>query len=168
MALAGGGPQNVAVLVNSNDPDSLAVANCYVELRQIPATNVIYVPWELDARATTAVKFRDQLMKPALAELEKRGVLPQIDCIAFSSGFPYLVDCARLWPSEAFPQDVAADDVAHVGGVSLPISGRGAKGDVSRQRQSLLRADGERENDVASLSGDARLGAERRRRLTAA
>ncbi|MBA4106281.1 MAG: hypothetical protein C0485_11030 [Pirellula sp.] len=102
--LAGGGPQNVAVLVNSNDPDSLAVANCFIELRQIPATNVIYVPWELDARDTTAVKFRDQLMKPALAELEKRGVLPQIDCLAFSSGFPYLVDCARLWPSEAFPK----------------------------------------------------------------
>jgi hypothetical protein len=103
-ASAGGGPQNVAVLINSNDPDSLAVANCFIELRQIPATNVIYVSWELDARATTAVKFRDRLMKPALAELEKRGVLPQIDCIAFSSGFPYLVDCARLWPDEAFPK----------------------------------------------------------------
>lgn len=103
-AFAGGGPQNVAVLINSNDPDSLAVANCFIELRQIPAPNVIYVPWEVDARATSAVKFRDQLMKPALAELAKRGVLPQIDYIAFSSGFPYLVDCARLWPGEAFPK----------------------------------------------------------------
>lgn len=101
-AVAGGGPQNVAVLVNSKDPDSLAVANCFIELRQIPSTNVIYVPWELDARATSGAAFRDKLFKPALAELERRGVLPQIDCIAFSSGFPYLIDCGRMWPGEEF------------------------------------------------------------------
>ncbi|BBO31356.1 hypothetical protein [Lacipirellula parvula] len=104
IAVAGGGPQNVALLVNSNDPDSLAVANCYIELRQIPATNVVYIPWKGDDRSTSGVLFRDSIMKPALAELEQRGVLPQIDCIAFSSGFPYLIDCARMWPNEQFPK----------------------------------------------------------------
>jgi hypothetical protein len=102
IAVAGGGPQNVALLVNSNDPNSLAVANCYIELRQIPATNVVYIPWKGNDRGTSGLLFRDAIMKPALAELEQRGVLPQIDCIAFSSGFPYLIDCARMWPNEQF------------------------------------------------------------------
>lgn len=103
-AVAGGGPQNVALLVNSSDLNSLAVANCYIELRQIPATNVVYIDWKADDRSTSGAVFRDKIMKPALAELEKRGVLPQIDCIAFSSGFPYLIDCARMWPDEQFPK----------------------------------------------------------------
>ena len=41
---AGGGPQNVAVIVNPANPDSLQVANAYIELRQIPKSNVFYIP----------------------------------------------------------------------------------------------------------------------------
>ena len=103
-ALAGGGPQNVAVIVNPNDPSSLEVANAYVELRKVPGCNVVYIPFVLDARSVGSAKFRDQIFKPAIAELTKRGVLPQIDAIAFSSGFPYLVDCSGFFGSEPAPQ----------------------------------------------------------------
>jgi hypothetical protein len=41
LALAGGGPENVALVVNADSPDSVAVAGEYVRLRQIPALNVI-------------------------------------------------------------------------------------------------------------------------------
>jgi uncharacterized protein (TIGR03790 family) len=102
--LAGGGPQNVAVIVNPNDPHSLAVANAYVELRQIPGANVIYIPWKLDARSTTGAKFRDLLLKPAFDELKRRDVIDHIDAFAFSSGYPYLIECTALFPGEEFPR----------------------------------------------------------------
>ena len=63
---AGGGPQNVVVVVNPHDPDSLAVANAYVELRGIPPTNVLYIPWNPNAARTTAIQFRNRLLKPLL------------------------------------------------------------------------------------------------------
>jgi uncharacterized protein (TIGR03790 family) len=100
---AGGGPQNVAVVVNPNDPESLAIANYYVELRSIPPTNVFHLPWRADLNATTGVRFRDQLLKPLLAQIEQRGTGDQIHFLAFSPGFPYLVDCAQLFPGEKFP-----------------------------------------------------------------
>ncbi|MBA3483938.1 MAG: hypothetical protein H0T51_19200, partial [Pirellulales bacterium] len=68
-ALAGGGPQNVAVIVNPRDPDSLAVGNAYVNLREIPAQNVIYLPWTPNVRTSTGAQYRDKLLKPLLAEL---------------------------------------------------------------------------------------------------
>ncbi len=42
-ARAGGGPTGVAVVVNADSWASLAVANEYVALRQIPPCNVIYL-----------------------------------------------------------------------------------------------------------------------------
>ena len=102
---AGGGPQNVVVITNPDDPDSLAVANAYVELRNIPPTNVIYIPWTLDVRAATGPQFVARMLRPVLAELKRRGIASQIDCMALSSGFPYLVDCAPLFPGQTFPRE---------------------------------------------------------------
>lgn len=91
LVLAGGGPQNVALIVNPNHPDSLAVANAYVTLRSIPGDNVIYIPWKPNVRAMTGAEFRDKLLKPVLEELKKRGLTDQIDVVAFSSGYPYYI-----------------------------------------------------------------------------
>jgi hypothetical protein len=101
---AGGGPQNVALVVNPDDVQSLGIANYYVELRRIPASNVIYIPWRLDIAAATGVQFRDKLLKPLLAELEQRGIAEQIEVIAYSSGFPYMIDCAPLFRGQEFPR----------------------------------------------------------------
>ena len=38
---AGGGPENVFLVVNPLSPDSLAIANYYSQLRQIPGINVL-------------------------------------------------------------------------------------------------------------------------------
>ena len=92
IAFAGGGPQNVAVIVNPKAPDSLEVANEYVRLRQIPSCNVIYVAWPANARMISSANFRESLIEPVLRELNRRGLAPQIDCIAYSSGFPPTVD----------------------------------------------------------------------------
>lgn len=91
-AMAGGGPQNVAVIVNSRDPDSLEIANEYIQLRQIPSCNVIYVQWPENVRMITSANFRDKLIEPIFRELDRRGLTPQIDFFAYSSGFPPTVD----------------------------------------------------------------------------
>ena len=46
-AIAGGGPENVLLVVNRSSPASLTIANHYVRLRQIPAGNVLTLPWDL-------------------------------------------------------------------------------------------------------------------------
>lgn len=100
---AGGGPQNLALIVNPNDPNSLAVANCYVELREVPPCNVIYIPWTVDVRATSGAQFRDRILAPALKEMEQRGIAGQIDYLVFSSGYPYLVDFVPVFKGQTFP-----------------------------------------------------------------
>jgi uncharacterized protein (TIGR03790 family) len=103
-AYAGGGPQNLALIVNPDDPDSLAIANYYIELRRIPASNVIYIPWRAEFHATTAIQFRDRIVKPVLAQLTERKLTAQIDYLAFSSGYPYMIDCAPLFRDRQFPR----------------------------------------------------------------
>src|SRR5688572_18642463 len=101
---AGGGPQNVVVIANPNDPDSLAIANYYVELRDIPPANVVYIPWRINIHAATAVQFRDQLLKPLLETLQERNIDDHVTTLAFSSGYPYLIDCAPLFSGQQFPR----------------------------------------------------------------
>lgn len=103
IAVAGGGPQNVAVIINASDPDSLAVANAYIALRNIPPCNVIYSGWGTNP-IIHANHFRDRILKPTLAELERRGVAKQIDCLTYSSGFPYLVECSKLFAGVELPR----------------------------------------------------------------
>ena len=42
-APAGGGPQNVAVVVNTDSSASKLIANEYIDMRGIPATNVVHL-----------------------------------------------------------------------------------------------------------------------------
>ena len=44
-AWAGGGPENVLLLVNSNSLNSKTIANHYIALRNIPPSNVVYIDW---------------------------------------------------------------------------------------------------------------------------
>ena len=46
VAFAGGGPENVLLLVNSNSSGSKTIANHYIQLRNIPASNVVYIDWQ--------------------------------------------------------------------------------------------------------------------------
>jgi hypothetical protein len=96
-AQGGGGPQNVAVIVNPTNQDSLEVANAYIELRQIPRTNVFYIPWPAPGPRASGVQVREKIIQPILAEIERRGLKEQIDCVTFSTGYPYAVDCTPLF-----------------------------------------------------------------------
>ncbi len=97
------GPENVLVVVNSEDPSSLLVANHYQHLRGIPARNIVYLTNVPREQVTTLPEFRDQILRPIIQEIERRGLEQQIDCIAYSAGFPSAVMINQL--REVFLKD---------------------------------------------------------------
>ena len=90
-AVAGGGPENVLLVVNRNSPTSLTIANHYVRLRQIPAGNVLTLPWDPAAEFTSIETLRQKILTPVLTAIEKRRLTPQIDYVVYSSDFPTAV-----------------------------------------------------------------------------
>jgi hypothetical protein len=92
VAVAGGGPENVLLVVNRNSPGSLTIANHYVRLRQIPPGNVLTLPWDSNVETIDIDSFRRQLLAPVLAAVERRRLVPQIDYIVYSSDFPWEID----------------------------------------------------------------------------
>jgi len=89
VAVAGGGPENVLLVVNSNSTDSLTIANHYVQLRRIAPVNVMTLPWDPDAQTSDVDTFRKQILIPVLATIERRRLAQQIDYIIYSSDFPW-------------------------------------------------------------------------------
>jgi len=90
-ARAGGGPENLMLVVNADDPSSMLIANHYVQLRNIPSCNVVYlrgVPQRVDMALET---FQLKIMTPILKRINQSGVNAQIDYIVYSSGFPTVV-----------------------------------------------------------------------------
>ncbi len=86
-----GGPENVMLVVNANSPDSVAIANHYVHLRDIPANNVVYLDNVPETLTCTAEQFREQILVPILKQIEARKLARQIEYIVYSAGFPTTV-----------------------------------------------------------------------------
>lgn len=104
-AFAGGGPENVLLVVNPRGPKSKEVANHYIALRHIPANNVCYVPMTPNANVITGIDFREKLLKPILATIERRGLQEQIDQIVYSCDYPFQIDFTAMFPKpEPIPQ----------------------------------------------------------------
>ncbi|MCA9211531.1 MAG: TIGR03790 family protein [Planctomycetales bacterium] len=100
---AGGGPENVFLVVNSLDEDSRTIANHYCALRQIPASNVFETTWDGSPNVITIKQFRTKLIADILKEIEARRLTKQIDYIVYSSGFPYSVDFLLDFPDKKVP-----------------------------------------------------------------
>ena len=89
---AGGGPENVFVVVNTESSDSLTAANAFIALRRVPPNNVLAMAWDGPNDAVPIRVFRERILRPILTTIDARGLAPQIDCIAYSCGFPWRVD----------------------------------------------------------------------------
>lgn len=100
---AGGGPENVFLLVNKLSQDSLTVANHYVDLRKIPPSNVFYLEYRGNMATTNGKTFRDKILLPAIKEIDRRKLGGQIDYLIYSCDFPWRVDFAQDFPNEKFP-----------------------------------------------------------------
>ena len=106
-ATAGGGAENVFLLVNSRSASSREIANHYIQLRNIPACNVLSIDWSDNRESTTVVKFRDQILLPALEAIEDRKLTLQIDYLVYSSDFPWRIQLQPDYPDEQFPKSFA-------------------------------------------------------------
>jgi hypothetical protein len=102
---AGGGPENVFLVVNAKSADSLAVANAYAALRGIPAINVLMLPWNREDEGVPIGVFRNDLLRPILQAIDARRLAPQIDQIVYSTDFPWRVDFAEELPPELVGKD---------------------------------------------------------------
>jgi len=93
--LAGGGPENVLVVVNGDSPISLQVANAYVEMREIPQEHVLWlhdIPYPETIGIDT---FRTRIWKPIREFITRNRLDDEIDIIAYSADFPYAVNFSK-------------------------------------------------------------------------
>ncbi len=104
-ARAGGGPENVFLVVNPASPDSLAVANAFTTLRTVPSINVYMLPWTGSDESVPIRRFRDEILGPILRAIDARRLSTQIDCVVYSSGFPWRIDYADELTEELRNQD---------------------------------------------------------------
>ncbi len=88
-AWATAGPENVLLVVNPKSPDSLAIANHYAALRHIPASNFLFLNWDAAVDNTDVITFREKILLPVLRMARLPVAGRQIDCVVYSSGFPW-------------------------------------------------------------------------------
>ncbi|GMQ80404.1 MAG: hypothetical protein BMS9Abin04_389 [Planctomycetia bacterium] len=91
-ARAGGGPENVFLLVNSRSESSKTIANHYIQWRRIPPSNVLYLDWNGSLERVSVTRFRTSILEPAIAAIRRRGLADQIDYVIYSSDFPWSVN----------------------------------------------------------------------------
>jgi uncharacterized protein (TIGR03790 family) len=114
---AGGGPENVFLVVNSRSESSKTVANEYIALRKIPPENVLYLDWPGSLHATRGTAFRSRILMPTLAAMESRRLNAQIDYLIYSTDFPTRIDLKNLFRAEALPKGY--DGVASLTGATF-------------------------------------------------
>ena len=129
-ASAGGGPENVFLVVNPQSADSKTIANYYVQIRQIPPSNVFYLPWEAKNESIGVDEFRTTILKPILDAIQSRRLTGQIDYVVYSADFPWTVsldsDVAKLKEGH-FPAGPPTGDLpAGKGEKSIPTNLPGA------------------------------------------
>jgi hypothetical protein len=88
---AGGGPENVFLVVNPQSSGSMTIANYYLRARQIPPSNVFYLPWDPNKAVVEVDDFRKLVLKPIFEAIHARRLLSQIDYVVYSSDLPYAV-----------------------------------------------------------------------------
>jgi uncharacterized protein (TIGR03790 family) len=88
VSLAGLAPESVLLVVNGDSPASLAVANEYVHLRNIPDSNVVTLTGVTNVEQLSVDEFRKQILVPVLTAIDQRGLKSQIRCVAYSADLP--------------------------------------------------------------------------------
>jgi len=87
------GPENTLVVINADSQQSMAVANRFIDLRSIPAANVVYLSGithdeKQGDDSSRSEDFIEQIARPVMAAIRDRHLDDQISCITYSAGFP--------------------------------------------------------------------------------
>jgi uncharacterized protein (TIGR03790 family) len=93
--LAGVGPENVIVVVNGKSTVSRTIANHYVDLRNIPSSNVIVLEDVPRGLKIGLEEFQSKILRPVLEQLNSRRIAGQARVIAYSADFPTSVNISR-------------------------------------------------------------------------
>ncbi len=99
---AGGGPENVFLVVNKSSPASLTVANHYIDLRKIPPSNVFYLKYPPGRAVMGGDRFKTVFLEPIIGKIQERNLTSQIDYIVYSCDFPWRVNFSKVFPTENF------------------------------------------------------------------
>lgn len=94
-AWAGGGPENVLLVVNPESEASLTIANHYLALRQIPSENVLFLSWDPREQITDIERFREKILGPIVEWIDRRGVSARIDYVVYSADFPWGIELQK-------------------------------------------------------------------------
>ena len=89
-ALAGGGPQNVLIVVNEQSQSSLEVGKYYQAERDIPERNIVRISTAPGVNMTLTV-FSNEVRNPILDYIASAGLSNQVDVIVFSRDIPYRI-----------------------------------------------------------------------------
>jgi len=84
---AGGTPENVLLIIDPTDADSLHVGNYYRQARNIPASNVLY----MSSRAADYQTFVENQSAAFLGTLARRDLFDHIDYVVVAPGAPYRI-----------------------------------------------------------------------------
>ena len=95
-AIAGGGPENVLLVVNNDSDSSKLIANHYISLRDIPDRNVIYLSGIPFKESIPFEIFEGKILRPVLAAIEDRKLAGSIDYIVYSSDFPTTIQIPKI------------------------------------------------------------------------
>lgn len=94
-ASAGISPHNVLVVINADAESSKTIANHYIDLRGIPAINVLHLSNIPKQTKISLPQFRDQILKPVVDAITDRRLGNQIRVVAYSSDFPTAIDVSE-------------------------------------------------------------------------
>ena len=101
-ALAGGGPQNVVVVVNDASPESLDVANYYRIKRRIPDRNFCHLRlpsgWQMSGS-----EYEKTVLGPLRDHMKEAGLEPHVRFVVFTMGTPYRVNVESRGSTRTFP-----------------------------------------------------------------
>lgn len=89
--VGGGSGLNVAVVINQNSSNSVALGNYYCEKRQVPPENVLRISWTGGNTSWSLNQFQTSLLSPLLVMLESRGLTNQISFAVLSMDIPFSV-----------------------------------------------------------------------------
>lgn len=117
-AWPGGGPETTLLVVNADSILSLAVANDYIRLRDLPERQVLWLKDVPVGETITIDVFRHRILNPIREYLGDSGLDDEIDLIAYSAGFPYGVDFSQDLKRSGRKPDKLVGTVASLTGLT--------------------------------------------------
>ena len=84
--------ENAIIVINEQSASSKLIGNYYIHARDFPPENVIYLSDIPDQEIIKVEEFRQLILGPIMATIEKRKLANQISYVIYSSDFPTIID----------------------------------------------------------------------------